>query len=697
DAITRLLTSDIDVSPDLTVGNYMDILTSQSFARRVVQAMDEKTGEKPVNAIQTKSEENEPGSFLYPIKKALGFTARPLSSEEQSIVDLLDLMQTDHRGGQLIKVSVESEQPEKAFLLAQTVGEEFTEFHLETLQRRIDVLASFYQEQLERTYERLVEAEEALAAFKRSHKITAPTRTTTRLDGRLENLESQLIDMGSQRKLLEGRIDELDNQIENLQKNAPSLARIEMQLPRIEELKKRLVTLQSEFNTQSVLYTAKHPKIVGLRREIDSTVNELRGLAGGSAAQNDPDKTEAMVLWHDLYIEKLLNEVELNALRTKQEGLESLGNDYRKRILHDDADQGQQLLKLERDVQVAQDAYQGMLRTNEKVQGLEAEKALNINIVEPAERPLRPLPRKRGLKLAMGFFLGILVGIGFGYFREAMDRSVKTIEDIEQKIKLPFAGFVMDFHKQNKKPDKKDIGKKTSRNIFVLNDPHSDIAENFRALRTNLSFILNEMPDRKIIMVTSPGPGEGKSTVAINLASSFAIYGQKTILLDSDLYHPTSHTLLGFQKNIGLSDWLADESTPAGFQQSVQMNGSAMDYISAGSSRVTFQKLAVNSRLKTLLSELRESYEVVIIDAPPVIPVSDTAMIAPHTDMMLMVVASRRTQFDAANHAQAILQKANDAYIGVVLNRLDVKEAYGPGSYFGNYFQVYREKAAEKV
>ncbi|MFQ5629858.1 MAG: GumC family protein, partial [bacterium] len=670
---------------------------SQSFARRVVRSMAEKAGNFEQNVAQSEGDESSSGSFLRSVKNAFGFTARPLSAEERAVVDLLDFMQTDHRGGQLIKVTVESEQPEKAFLLVQTIGEEFTKFHLETLQGRIDVLAGFYQEQLERTYARLVEADENLAAFKRMYNITAPTRTAARLDGRLDNLEGQLIDLRSQRKLLENRIANFDNQMGNLQQNAPSLANIEMQLPRIEELKKRLVALQAEFNTQSVLYTEKHPKIVGLRREIESTIDELRGLAGGKDGQKTGDKTGAVVLWHDLYIEKLLNEVELNTLRTKQEGLESLGSDYRKRILHGDAGKEQQLLKLERDVQVARDAYQGMLHTNEKVQGLEAEKALNVNIVEPAERPLRPLPRKRGLKLAMGFFLGILVGIGFGYFREAMDHSVKTIEDVERKLKLPVTGYVMDFHKYARKSGKKAFDKQPGSNIFLLNHPDSNIAENFRALRTNLGFVLNEGPDRKIIMVTSPGPGEGKSTIAINLASSFAMYGQKTILLDSDLYRPTSHTLLGFQKNTGLSDWLASDSTPADLQQSIQLNGSAMDYISAGSRRITFQKLAMNSKLKSLLAELKQNYEVIIIDAPPVIPVSDPALIAPYADLMLLVLASGRTQIDAAKHACKILQKANDANLGVVLNRLNVKEAYGPGSYFGNYFQAYRGKAAEKV
>lgn len=694
DALTRLLTSDIDVSPDLTVGNYMDILVSQSFARRVVRALrNEKVGAFDENAPSKSDGDAKPVSEIPLWKRWLGFTAPTLSREERAIIDLLEHMQTDHRGGQLIKVTVDSEDPHQAYITAKTIGEEFVALHLQTLENRIRVLNNYFQEQLDRTYARLLEAEERLVAFKRENKMVSAQRSTARLDSRLQTVESELIDLRSQRKLLEDRIAQLDEQMGNLKKNVPSLARIELQLPRIEELKGRLSELQSEYNTQSALYTERHPKIMGLRREIENTVNELRSLAGAQTGDAARDNTEAMVLWHDLYVEKLLVEVELNTIRTREEGLASLGEDYRQRILQDDADKAQELMKLERDVQVAQEAYQRMLHTNEKIHSLQAEQALNVEIVEPAELPLRPLPRKRGLKMAMGIFLGLLLGVGFAYLREAIDRSVKTIEDVEVKLRMPLFGFIVN-HSSAKRKKKAEAAATGAGNLFLINEPNSDIAENFRTLRTNVGFALEDNTDRKIIMVTSPGPGEGKSTVAVNLAASFASYGQKTILLDTDVYRPTTHLVLGLEANYGLSNWLADETSPEEIPARIQLNGTAMDYIPAGTGRVTFQKLAVNSKIQELFAGLREQYDVILIDAPPVIPVSDPALLAPHVDMVMLVLTSGKTERDAAQLAYKLLKRAKCRYIGVVLNRLDMQKEYGPSNYFGSYRTPYREAMA---
>ena len=169
------------------------------------------------------------------------------------------------------------------------------------------------------------------------------------------------------------------------------------------------------------------------------------------------------------------------------------------------------------------------------------------------------------------------------------------------------------------------------------------------------------------------------------------------MLLDTDLYRPASHNILGSQKNAGLSDWLTNQDYAEELQKRIQLNGTAMDFISAGSSQITFQKLAINSKLQTLLDELKSLYEVILIDAPPIIPVSDTALIASHSDLILMVLNSGQTQIAAARHAAALLEKAKPEYIGAVLNRLDVRQAYGPGSYFGRYFDAYREKASSRA
>ncbi len=690
DAINSLLTSDIDVSPDLSVGNYMDILVSQSFLRRVVRAVNYDSATAASGTIAFKPETQENAVFAK-IKHMLGFTAPKVSAEDQTIIELLKHVQTEHRGGQMIRVLVQSDHPSESYLYAKTIGTEFIQLNYEVIHERIRVLNEFYHTELNNSYQRLLEAEGRLVDYRRKHNLASSNRETGRLSGRVETLESQLVEISSQRRLVEGRMTALDQQLANMKRKNTSLAHLEVQRPRIEELKTRLLELQQELNTQTAIYTPKHSKVVGLKREIEATIEELRSITGGQTrvATND----SSSLAWQELYIERLLLEVEISSLRAKEEGLRALANDYRERLLDELPEQEKDLLKLQREVQVAQDAYQAALSTNEKLKSLQAEQALNVNIVDQAEPPLDAQPRKRGLKLLVGFFLGIALGVALAYFREAFDRSLKTTRDVETKLKLPVAGVVENF--ETWQPgDKKNVGDAAAKNLVLVHDPDSAEAESFYALRANLEVIMKDMRDLRVLMITSPGPGEGKSTIAQNLAAAFALYGKKTVLLDTDIYHPTTETRLGLEENRGLTNWLVGEISLEGLPSSLVMNGSALDVIPTGNRRVTFQKLAHQTKLRSLLTRMREQYEIIVIDAPPIIPVSDPLLIASETDLVLLVLEAGRTQFEAARQAIKLLQKTRPPYLGAILNRFRLEEEYGPRSFQKVYRRnYYRAKA----
>lgn len=708
DAVTRLLTADINISPDLTVGNYMDILASQTFLTRVVNSMFSDSVASLTNGRPINTDDSIVRDLQRFLANATGFTAPPLSARDEAIVELMKRIQVDHRGGQMIKVSIESEDPYKAFRTANAVGQEFMLLNLETIRTRIEVLSSYYQQQIEKAYKRLRQAEDSLATFRQQYKMAGPNRDSRRLYDRLNTLEGQMIELASQRKVLTDRLRELEEQINNFNIEMPTLAALESQIPRIDELKRRLIGLQARLNQQTAIYTERHPVVQSIKREIDGAVAELRSLAGRANPDGVTSPADATVLWHDLYIEHLLTEVELSNVRTREEGVSALADSYRDRLLEQVSEQEQVLIKLEREVEAARDAYQAMLSTNEKVQNLDAEKVVNVNIVEPAQRPLVPLPRKRGLKFFVGLMLGVIVGVAFAYLKEAIDGSIKSIQDVEEKLKMPLLGIVFDFSKGYRRKMKYAASRETNTNshtdskgksrtdhVFLITDPYSGFAENFRALRTNLDFILQEAPKRQVIMVTSPGPGEGKSTIALNLAASFTIYGKKTLLLDTDIYRPTSHKLLGLQQDIGLTNWLAEDSKTESMQivYSVPLNGMAMDFISAGTGEITFQKLSVNSKIQSLFLELREYYDVIIVDAPPVIPVSDPVLIAPFVDIALLVVAAGETQIDVAREAIKKLKRADSTYKGVVLNRMRPADLYGAGYYMASYVQSHTTRA----
>lgn len=675
DAVTSLLSSDIDVSPDLTVGNYMDILTSQSFVDRVTRAVAQ----------------NVPNSaWAIKLKEAHGDSTAIAKVHREAMIYLLDHMKTDHRGGNVIRVTIESGDPEEAYQLVRTIGEEFRRQHLETIQQRIDALHAFYSARLRQTYQRVVEAEERLAGYQRARGIATKTRESDRISERIEAFENQIVDLISQRELLAERRRTLEQQIAQLKEKAPALATMESQIPRIEELKRRLLNLQSQMLAQSVLYTDKHPKVQSLKRDVDATIHELRGFANTSS----PDSikpTDPAIIWHDLYVENLLAEVEYNNLVSKIETLQKLANEYRNRVFEQPPDEQQELLKLQREVIVAQDAHQAMLRTNEKIQSLEAEKALNVSIIEPAQRPLKPVPRRRPFKMIMGMVISVILGVGLAYLREAIDLSVKTPEEIEKKLGLPVLGYVVDAstsrHSSTNLADK----------LVLLEEPSSELAENFRALRVNTDLALAECKNGQLVMVTSPGVGEGKSTIAANLAASYTLFGKRTLLLDTDLQNPTMHLRLGVQHDAGLSNWLAGEIRLENMRNSVTLNGSALDFITTGTRQVTFQKLSISSKMQSLFVSLREQYDVIIIDAPPIIPVSDPLLLVSDVDLILLTLESGRTPMEAARQAVTLLRRAKAKALGVVLNRLRLEEQYGPDRYQPSYLLGRRALLAERA
>lgn len=677
DAVTSMMSSDIDVSPDLTVGNYMDIFTSQSFVYRVVKA----------------EAQNHPNAKLaQKIQQAQGDSAEIANVYRKAMIALLEHMETDHRGGNVIRVTVSLGDAEEAFRWTKTIGEEFRRLNLEIIQNRIDELNHFYQEQLSRSYQRVLEAEYRLAEFQRTHGIATKTREADRISERIDNFENQIVDLASQQELVADRMKTLGKQIEQLKEKAPALATMESQIPRIEELKRRLLTLQSQLLAQSAVYTEKHPKVQSLKRDVDATIQELRSFAGSSYSPDSLKPSDPTLIWHDLHVEHLLAEVEYNNLGSKIATLRKLSGEYSTRIFNQTPEEEQELLKLNREVQAAQDAYQGMLRTNEKIQSLQAEKALNVSIIEPAQYPLKPVPRRRVFKMIMGAIISLMLGVGLAYLREAIDRSVKTREDVEKKLGISVLGFISDG----------SAGRGSSTNLaeklVVLEEPGSDLAENFRALRVNTDLALAEGRRGQIVMVTSPGIGEGKSTIATNLAASYTLYGKRTLLLDTDIYHPTAHVRLGLQHDAGLSNWLAGEIRPENMRNSVTFNGAALDFIQTGTRHVTFQKLSISSKMQTLFASLREQYDVIVIDAPPIIPISDPLLLMPDVDLVILVLESGRTPMDVARQAIVMLKRAKAPALGAVLNRLRVEEEYGPESYHHkSYLQGRRALLPERI
>lgn len=208
-------------------------------------------------------------------------------------------------------------------------------------------------------------------------------------------------------------------------------------------------------------------------------------------------------------------------------------------------------------------------------------------------------------------------------------------------------------------------------NIITVKNPKASIVEAYRTLRTNIQF---SSFDNKVqmIAVTSSEPGEGKSTTAANLAAVMAESGARTILIDCDQRKPTLHKIFLVSNQAGLSDLLVDNVK---FEEAVKKTEiENLDLLTSGTTPPNPVELIASSKMKQFIENLRKDYEYIIIDTPPIIAVTDAQILSSYADGCLLVVASSQAEKEAVLKAKELLQKVKAKILGVVLNKLEVRE-----------------------
>ncbi|WP_186431532.1 CpsD/CapB family tyrosine-protein kinase [Clostridium sp. BSD9I1] len=221
--------------------------------------------------------------------------------------------------------------------------------------------------------------------------------------------------------------------------------------------------------------------------------------------------------------------------------------------------------------------------------------------------------------------------------------------------------------------------------LITITKPLSPMSETYRTLRTNIKFSSVDK-DIKVIMVTSSGPGEGKSTTASNLAVVMAQAGNKTVIIDCDQRKPRLHKVFGLSNEKGISDILAKEiKFEAAVQNTDQEN---LSIITSGTKPPNPAELLSSITMKEFLDFIKKEYDCIIIDTPPIVAVTDAQLLSRHADGCILVVASGQADRDAAMKAKELLEKVDAHMLGVVLNKVDVSSK----GYYGAYYSYYEEE-----
>lgn len=291
------------------------------------------------------------------------------------------------------------------------------------------------------------------------------------------------------------------------------------------------------------------------------------------------------------------------------------------------------------------------------------------------------------LVVALGLLIGLAIGVAYAFLRNVFDRRIRSSERLERETGLPVIGMIP--YNKHFTESERIVISQGANDVHHSSSEH-DVAEAMRELRTNLKFMDVDNPPRTIV-VTSSLPGEGKSTVAANLAIAIAASGENVVVVDGDLRRPSVARIFGVLPGVGLTDVLIGRAELQDVLQPWGENG-RLSVLGAGSVPPNPSELLGSNAMHTVVEELSRQ-AIVLIDAPPLIPVTDAAILTARTDGALILAYARRTTYDAMTHALQNLERVKGRALGVILNGLPRGSGASDG-YGYRYRGYYSQEAA---
>jgi succinoglycan biosynthesis transport protein ExoP len=573
----------------------------------------------------------------------------------------------------LINIVVTSPDAGQAARVANAVAQAYQEENALLRNRKILEARRFIESQVKEVTGRVRQAEDGIRALKERRGFVSLTEETAASVARLTSLETE-------HEKIRRELEEVAGQVQGLQNPQLLTSGIPLRMlsdagdPAIAKLNTTVVDLTIERENLLVTLTPEHPQI----KDLDARILSARAnLDGRIAALRD----------------NLIRE-----LHIKAQALDARAAELERQIQRVRRDQRElpdiawQLAQLQRELSLNETLLATLRAKLQEVQIKEKEQTEEVGIVRPALVPTSPLnPAQTTGKVIAGILIGLTVGLVLAFVLESLDTSIGTIQDVESYLEIPVLGLIplIDPAKDPflAPPEDEDEDGPLGRMrpfLIALLSPRSTVAEAYRSLRTNVEFLSLEK-HVKVLCMTSASLMEGKTTTAINLAITIAQMGKRTLLVEADLRKPFLHHAFGIPREPGLTEAIVGNTEwrhcvrtvtdlmlgPLGVENVMAMpNIDKLSLITSGTPPPNPSEFLNSQRMSDLMAQFREEFDFVIFDCPPILPVTDAAILAAKADGTLIVYRVGKIARSALKRAKVLLENVRGRVLGMVLTGL---------------------------
>jgi capsular exopolysaccharide synthesis family protein len=554
------------------------------------------------------------------------------------------------RNTKLISITVYSDDAKEAATLANTIAESYRNYRLDTRRQTTEKGLEVLEDQYLDESNQIASAQDQIEDLRRNLGITVDQADQPGYTGSLtleqeQALHSQMIEDEHTYKEKAVELDQLKsydkNRLRDVLPNVVNDGALADLLGKLHEAEQKIATLEIDYNTNDFTVTRVQTLIDTLNRQIDDRVTGILSTLESEVTSKKAALDALTQSVEEAKKQDILESAKFQPYYDAKRNLEQLRDQHR--LLY---------AKIESEKLDAEIPKNSMVQVTDRA--------------EPGKAPVKP---NKTVNIVLGLVFGLIMGIGLAFFIEYLDTSVKTIDDVERTFQAPVLGVIP-----------QNIG------YLVDEGTESKHAEAYRVLRTNLLFSRKDETLNTIVVV-SAGAGEGKSTTTLNLSTVFAQAGNRVLIVDSDLRRPTLHKLFKVANNLGLTNYLLKQNTIAEIVQTTQVPG--LDFMASGKLPNSSMGILGSAQMKQMIAELKQRYDFIFFDSPPILGVSDASILASEVDLVMQVIQYRRYPQPMTIRAKQMIEKVGGNFVGIVLNNINMSQDEGYYYYSGYYHDYY--------